>query len=125
VGHVDPQVLLRGGLYAIAAASLALLGVALAGLGVWAVLAPMFVVVASLAFVIPNATALALADHGSVAGTASALLGALQFVIGAVAAPLVGLAGTGTAVPMGLVMSVFGVAAVAVAHAPARGPVMT
>jgi DHA1 family bicyclomycin/chloramphenicol resistance-like MFS transporter len=124
VGRFGPKVLLRVGLHAIAAASLALLGVALAGLGVWAVLAPMFVVISSLAFVMPNATALALAEHGRVAGTASALIGALQFLIGAVAAPLVGLAGTATAVPMGLVMTVFGLAAVAVAHAPARGPVV-
>ena len=45
------------------------------GLGVGAVLAPMFVIVSSLSFVLPNSTALALADHPEVAGTASALLG--------------------------------------------------
>ena len=41
---------------------------------------PMFVIVSSLAFVLPNSTALALADHGEVAGTASALLGVIQFL---------------------------------------------
>ena len=41
----------------------------------------------------PNATALALADHPRVAGSASALLGVLQFIVGAAAAPLVGVAG--------------------------------
>ena len=54
------------------------------GLGVGAVLAPMFVIVTSLSFVLPNATALALADHAAVAGTASALLGVIQFLVGAV-----------------------------------------
>jgi hypothetical protein len=42
---------------------------------VWAVLAPMFVIVSSLSFVLPNSTALALADYAEVAGTASVLLG--------------------------------------------------
>ena len=42
---------------------------------------------------LPNATALALADHAEVAGTASALLGVVQFLIGALVAPLVGAAG--------------------------------
>ena len=45
-------------------------------------------------FVLPNTTALALADHAAVAGTASALLGVIQFMVGALAAPLVGVAGT-------------------------------
>ena len=70
------------------------------GLGVGAVLAPMFVIVSSLAFVLPNSTALALADHPEVAGTASALLGTGQFMIGAAVAPVVGAAGTDSAVPM-------------------------
>ena len=38
------------------------------------------------------------------AGTASALLGVIQFMIGALAAPLVGVAGPDSAVPMGVVM---------------------
>ena len=64
----------------------------------------MFVIVSSLSFVLPNSTALALADHAKVAGTASALLGLIQFIVGAIAAPLVGVAGPDTAVPMGVVM---------------------
>jgi DHA1 family bicyclomycin/chloramphenicol resistance-like MFS transporter len=71
----------------------------------------MFVIVSSLAFVLPNATALALADHPEVAGTASALLGLIQFMVGAIAAPLVGVAGPGTAVPMGVVMAVLALGA--------------
>jgi DHA1 family bicyclomycin/chloramphenicol resistance-like MFS transporter len=85
------------------------------GLSVWALLVPMFVIVSSLPFVLPNTTALALADHAAVAGTASALLGVIQFMIGAIAAPLVGVAGPDSAVPMGVVMVTLALGAL-VAH---------
>ncbi len=61
----------------------------------------------------PNATALALDDHGARAGTASALLGRLQFVAGAAAAPLNGLFGGGGALPLAVVVAAFAVAAAA------------
>jgi DHA1 family bicyclomycin/chloramphenicol resistance-like MFS transporter len=106
VGRFGPARLLRAGLLTIAASAGTLLAVVVAGgLGVWAVLAPMFVIVSSLSFVLPNSTALALADHADVAGTASALLGVCQFLIGALVAPLVGAGGTGSAVPMAAVMT--------------------
>jgi DHA1 family bicyclomycin/chloramphenicol resistance-like MFS transporter len=106
VGRFGPARLLRFGLSAIAVGTTALLVVvSVGGLGVGAVLAPMFVIVTSLSFVLPNSTALALADHAAVAGTASALLGVIQFLVGAVAAPLVGAAGTTSAVPMAAVMT--------------------
>jgi DHA1 family bicyclomycin/chloramphenicol resistance-like MFS transporter len=115
VGRVEPIALLRGALLAIAAASLVLLAiVVVGGLGAWAVMIPLFVVVSSFAFALPNATALALADHPGVAGAASALLGVIQFISGAAIAPLVGVAGTDTAVPMGIVMSVLGILGVVV-----------
>jgi len=47
-----------------------------------------------------------------VAGSASGLLGVLQFIVGAAAAPLVGVAGTATAVPMATVIAVLAVGAV-------------
>ena len=81
-----------------------------------AVLVPMFVIVSSLAFVLPNSTALALNDHAAVAGTASALLGMGQFVIGAAVAPLVGAAGTESAVPMAAIMTVVALAALVARH---------
>jgi MFS transporter, DHA1 family, multidrug resistance protein len=65
----------------------------------------LWVLLAALGFVLPNAPALALSRHGEAAGTASALLGALQFGLGALTAPLVGALGNdGTA--MGLTMTV-------------------
>ena len=112
VERVGPRRLLRRALACVVASALALLVVvSIGGLTVWAVLAPMFVIVSSLAFVLPNATALALADHGAVAGTASALLGVIQFLVGAIAAPLVGVAGPDSAVPMGIVMAVLALGA--------------
>jgi MFS transporter, DHA1 family, multidrug resistance protein len=121
VERVGPTRLLRRALVCVVAAASTLLVVVLIGdLPVWAILAPMFAIVSSLAFVMPNATALALADHPEVAGTASALLGVIQFMIGAVAAPLVGVGGPDTAVPMGVVMVVLAVGALTAQRAAGR-----
>jgi MFS transporter, DHA1 family, multidrug resistance protein len=106
---VSPRALLYGGLAASATGGVALLcAVAVGGLGVWSVLVPLFVVVSAVGIVMPNATALALQDHPDVAGSASALVGMLQFVVGALLAPLVGVAGRQTALPMALLMAALG-----------------
>jgi len=103
--RLAPRHLLAGGMTGMSAGALSLLAAVAAGAGLLLVLVPLFVTVACIGFVMPNATALALADHAEVAGSASALLGVNQFLVGAVVAPLVGIAGVGTAVPMALVMS--------------------
>jgi DHA1 family bicyclomycin/chloramphenicol resistance-like MFS transporter len=72
--------------------------------GITGILVPLWLVLASAGLALPNAPALALSRHGEAAGTAAALLGAVQFGVGALAAPLVGLLGTG-AVPMALVIA--------------------
>jgi len=54
----------------------------------------------------PNSTALALADQGAIAGTASAWLGALPFLLGAVLSPLAGLGGQGGAAVAGVLLGV-------------------
>lgn len=120
VGRVAAGRLLLAGVAAQAAAGAGLLGIVLAGdVGLAGVLPCLFVTVAALGLVMPNATALALTDYPHAAGRASALLGTMQFLFGAVTAPLVGVAGKETAVPMALMIGVFGVgglAAVAVAR---------
>jgi MFS transporter, DHA1 family, multidrug resistance protein len=127
--RADPRALLRGALGVQAAAAVALLAAVAAGAGVWPIVVLLFVVVASVGVVFPNATALALADHPRVAGSASGLLGVLQFIVGAAAAPLVGVGGTGTAVPMATLIAVLGVGGlvcatvVAADRVPARRPV--
>ncbi|GLZ37828.1 Bcr/CflA family drug resistance efflux transporter [Actinokineospora sp. NBRC 105648] len=101
----SPRRLLVCGLLASSAGGLAVLAAILFQLGLIALLAGLFVVVASVGMVTPNSTALALADHAHRAGTAAALLGVLQFVVGGLAAPLVGVGGQGTALPMGIVIA--------------------
>lgn len=53
-----------------------------------------------LGLVIPTTAVLALEEHGAIAGTASALMGTLQFVTGAVAMVFASLIADGTAPPM-------------------------
>ena len=77
------------------------------------ILVPLFCFIACHGFVMPNTTALAMAPHGAVAGSASALLGTLQFVLGATAGTLVGVLGNGTAVPLAAVIAGCGAAAFA------------
>lgn len=60
----------------------------------------LFVGYGFLGLVIPTTGVLALEDHGEIAGTASALMGTLQFVAAAVAMAIAGLFFDGTAVPM-------------------------
>lgn len=68
-----------------------------------AVLASLWVHAAGIACASPATASLALAEHPDAAGTASSLLGLSQFGLGAVAAPLVGLAGSDVGVPLGAV----------------------
>ena len=112
VGRVSPQRLLAGALVAVAVGGTALLVAVLLNVGLVGILPALFVVVASQGMVLPNATALALADYPSTAGSASALLGTLQFSIGAAVAPLVGVGGTTTALPMAMVIAALGIAAI-------------
>ena len=112
VGRVPLSRLLLLGLIGTSAGGAALLTVvAIGGGGLAGVLPALFLVVASLGFVFPNATALALQAHPRAAGSASSLLGLLQYATGAAVAPLVGLAGEETALPMALVIAGCGAAA--------------
>ncbi len=61
--------------------------------GLLGFLVPLLFLLGTVGFVLPNAPALALSRHGEAAGTAAALLGATQFGLGALIAPLVGILG--------------------------------
>ncbi len=63
--------------------------------GLVGILIPLWLTLAMVGLVLPNVPALALSRHGGAAGTAAALLGAVQFGVGALAAPLVGMLGVG------------------------------
>jgi DHA1 family bicyclomycin/chloramphenicol resistance-like MFS transporter len=111
VGRFSERTLLAAGLTVAAVGGLGVLFAVTAGLPLIGLVIPLLVVVSSIGLVMPNASSLALAEHARSAGSASALLGVLQFVIGGVATPLVGLGGPGTAVPMAATMAGFGVLA--------------
>ncbi|GAA3617163.1 multidrug effflux MFS transporter [Microlunatus ginsengisoli] len=83
----------------------ALLATSITGFGGLAgFMAPLWIMVASLGLSFPNAPAAALSRHGETAGTAAAMLGASQFVLGGLVAPLVGALDNGTPVPMAAIM---------------------
>jgi DHA1 family bicyclomycin/chloramphenicol resistance-like MFS transporter len=120
IGRLRPAQVLEAGVAVAGVGATLLLVAVLAGAPVGFVIAGLFLVVAPVGLVTPNATALALADHPAIAGSASALLGVAQFLIGAAAAPLVGLAGTHSAVPMAITIVAMTIAAAVCAVMPAR-----
>jgi DHA1 family bicyclomycin/chloramphenicol resistance-like MFS transporter len=108
----SPRSLLRVGLVMLVVAGVALVAiVSLPTASLATVVAPLMLQMASWSFVQANALALALTDHPAVAGTAAALLGVSQYAFGAFAAPLVGLGGSDTALPMALVIAACAVGA--------------
>jgi DHA1 family bicyclomycin/chloramphenicol resistance-like MFS transporter len=110
--RMDPRRIVGIVLPVSMASGLTLLVAASTGLGGFAgLLIPLFCFIASHGFVMPNTTALAMAPHGAVAGSASALLGTLQFVLGATAGILVGALGNGSAVPLAAVIAACGAGA--------------
>jgi MFS transporter, DHA1 family, multidrug resistance protein len=107
--------ILSHALVVTAAAGVILLVMAWTGVGGLAgLLGPLFVYIASLGFVLPNVIATALGPQGRNAGTASALLGTLQFGAGATVGALLGVLGDGTAVPMAGLIAVCGLSALLV-----------
>lgn len=115
VGRVSLDKALGLGLTVITAAAVALLLMTSGVFGrvsLFAVSAGLFVLMAAMGLVLPNTNALALSRTPHAAGTASALLGTSSFLVGAVASPLVGIAGETTAVPMAVVQLVCALLAV-------------
>ncbi|WP_434588828.1 Bcr/CflA family multidrug efflux MFS transporter [Streptomyces sp. A5-4] len=106
VGRVSMDKVLAFGLSAIVLASLALLlmttGV-FGEVGLIPIAAGLFVLMSAMGLAMPNTNAQALMRTPHAAGSASALIGTSSFLIGAIASPLVGMAGESTAVPMAIV----------------------
>jgi MFS transporter, DHA1 family, multidrug resistance protein len=116
-----PRRLLVATLFVGLAAGLALIAAATGShLSLFAV--PLWVYIASIGLVLPNCTALALDRHPAMAGPASALIGASQSFIGALAAPVDGLVGGHRAVPMAAVIAVCAALALATVLLLARPP---
>jgi MFS family permease len=101
-----------GSLIVMAAGCTGFLAAALTGHPPLAVLlVPLFFFIAFFGSMRPNATAIALANQGAIAGTASAWVGALPFLLGAFLSPLAGLGGEGAATAAGIMLAVLCVAA--------------
>jgi DHA1 family bicyclomycin/chloramphenicol resistance-like MFS transporter len=106
VGKVEPRRLILTALLVMSCGGVTLVVVAAtrAG-GIVGLMVPLSVMLSALGFITANTTALALQDHPEVAGTASACIGCLQFVVGGLLAPATGLWGEGSAVAMGVMMA--------------------
>ncbi|SEB39871.1 MFS transporter, DHA1 family, bicyclomycin/chloramphenicol resistance protein [Nitratireductor aquibiodomus] len=95
----------------------ALLAVMASGLqSLWVLASFLFVGYGFLGLVIPTTSVLAMDDHGTIAGTASALMGTLHFAIGAMAMAISGLFFDGTPLPMVTSIAVCAVLALALTH---------
>ncbi|MFC7918149.1 multidrug effflux MFS transporter [Streptomyces sp. NPDC057386] len=116
VGRVSLEKVLATGLAVIILAATALLLMAtgsLGDVGLPPVAAALFVLMSAMGITMPNTQSLALLRTRHSAGSASALLGTASFLIGAIASPLVGIAGEDTAVPMAVVQLVSALVALA------------
>ncbi len=119
VRRVGQRAMIRVGLTGLMSFSL-LLGIDVAtGTHLWPTLICAFGVLGSMGFVLGNCAALAIDQVRHVAGTGSAVLGASQFGLGAVVAPVVELGGGHSATP--LVVSMIITAVIAVAAFVAAG----
>lgn len=104
--RVPPERMVAIGIGVGVAASVPLAGLALFHVAtVPAVILPMIGLFLSAGLVFPNGTAAAIAPHGHVAGSASALLGFLQMAIAATAGWLVGRLDNGTTLPMAAIIA--------------------
>lgn len=114
VGRVSLDKALGFGLTVITLAATALLlmtsGV-FGHVGLFPIAAGLFVLMSAMGLAMPNTNAQALMRTPHAAGSASALLGSSTFLLGAVASPLVGIAGEATAAPMAVVQLVCGLGA--------------
>jgi DHA1 family bicyclomycin/chloramphenicol resistance-like MFS transporter len=115
LARYSPATLLARMIWVYLAAAVVLLGVAASQpTQLWPLLVPLFVCIASLGCIIPNASACAMSGQGARAGSASALLGCLQFSVAAGASALVGVLHDGSALPMAMVISLCAVVAAGV-----------
>lgn len=105
VGRFGQRRLLGTGVTLLVVFSGLVLVDAITGPVAWVLIPLTWCAVSSLGLVVANATSLALDRAHEVAGTGSAVLGLFQYALAATVAPLVGLHGSGTAIPMAITMT--------------------
>lgn len=101
-GRMDERRIFRIGLLLAFVAAAVILIEVLAHGPFFALFLAIFLFAASIGIVGPISFTLAMESQGHIAGSAAAILGSLQFALGAVASPLVGLAGENAAWPFGV-----------------------
>lgn len=110
--RLGPARMLVVGVGLLTVGALGMLGFVITGtLGIAAFISCAFVSSAGTGLILSNASALALARAASARGSGSALLGAIQFLFGGIVAPLTGLWGEHTALPMVVIMAAAAVGA--------------
>ncbi|MGV0645580.1 multidrug effflux MFS transporter [Mycolicibacterium sp. XJ879] len=111
-----PQAIMLWALVAATAAGAVFITLSLTGFGgVLGFVIPVWAILGAMGLVLPNAPAVALTRHPEASGTAASLLGAAQFGLGAVVAPLVGVLGNdeialALVMTMGMVVALFALA---------------
>lgn len=105
VGRFTPEQVLSATVLVGLGLSSALFATTLADGPLWLVVTLLVLTLGTAGFVLPSAPAIALANNPHRAGSAAALLGALQFGLGALIAPLTSIGGTPTAESMTAVMA--------------------
>lgn len=109
--RISEQTFLLFGLWVALLASIAVLVVAAVHGPLFTLVIPLFFFVCSIGMTSTAAFPLAMERQANMAGSAAALLGVIPFLLGAVVAPLVGIAGENTAVPLGVIIVVTSAAA--------------
>lgn len=110
--RVKARSLLASGLMISSVGGAFLLAAGLFHWGLFIIIPALFLIVSSVGLILTTTSSLALQNQGQSAGTASALLGMLGFVIGGGVAPLVGIGGAHTIMPLAIVMFLLVLAAV-------------
>jgi MFS transporter, DHA1 family, multidrug resistance protein len=111
VGRMGPTAVMRGGLICQLTGATGVLIFTLLDPSLAPLLICLLVAVGSVGAIMPMATALAMQDHPERAGSASGLLGFTQFMLGSAVAPVVGIAGAASAIPMAVAMPTCSLAA--------------
>lgn len=111
-GRISEVKIFAGGLSLALLGGVSLLLMILIEAELLAILLPLFVIVTSVGITNVAGISLAMERYGTSSGSASALLGLFMFIFAAIAAPLVGIGGAHTALPMGVVIVVADVSAI-------------
>jgi len=122
IGRLAPAQILRGAVVAGALLATSMLAAAVLNLGMWPLIAGLVLTLLTAGFVLPSVPTIALDANPHRAGSAAALLGSVQFGVGAFVAPLTGVFGGASALSMAAVM--FGAVVVSLALFLAVSPAL-